>query len=338
MRNDISSGWEPGENPPSLEQAAAWLEPRDLAQLSQLMAQACALRQEHLGSQVEFCAIVNARSGRCSENCSFCAQSAHHNSSAQVYELLPADEIVARGRLAAAHGAQRFGIVTSGRDCPSGTALDEICRAVEILRSEEIILPCLSLGLLQPHQARRLKEAGAVRYHHNLEAGPDFFPRVCTTHAYEDRVETVLNARQAGLEVCVGGIVGLGETPWQRAELAWAVAGLEPESVPLNFLNPIPGTPLASVRPLSPLEALAAVAVFRLMAPRAHLRTCGGRRQVLGRLAPLMYLAGASATMTGDYLTTSGAAPNEDLADVEQLGLTLAQAPSLADSERLNQA
>ena len=309
--------------PPSLEQAAAWLNPGSLAELSQLMARACALRQEHLGEQVEFCAIVNARSGRCSEDCSFCAQSAHHNAQAEVYELLSAPEIVERGRRAAAHGARRFGIVTSGRGCPSGGALDEICRAVETLRAEEIILPCVSLGLLKPDQARRLAQAGAVRYHHNLESGPDFFPQVCTTHSYGQRVDTVLTARQAGLEVCVGGIVGLGESHWQRAQLAQEVAALKPESVPLNFLNAIPGTPLATLSPLSPLEALAAVAVFRVFLPGSHIRTCGGRRQVLGRLAPLMYLAGASSTMTGDYLTTSGSAPNEDQNDVERLGLTL---------------
>ena len=217
----------------------------------------------------------------------------------------------------------RFGIVTSGRGCPEGKDLDDICRAAERLRAEKIISPCASLGLLKPEQARRLADAGVTRFHHNLEAGPSHFPRICTTHAYEDRLATIETAKRAGLEVCVGGIVGLGESARERAELALAIAGIEPESIPLNFLNPIPGTPLAGVKPLGAMQALAAVAVFRLVNPAAHLRTCGGRHQILGRLAPLMYLAGASATMTGNYLTTAGQTPSEDIADLEALGLNL---------------
>jgi biotin synthase len=308
---------------PSIEEAAGWLEPESLVDLTQLMAAAGRVRQATLGNEVEFCAIVNARSGRCSEDCAFCAQSAHHAGGADVYPLLSADEIVARAKRAAADGVRRFSIVTSGRDCPSGRELDEICRAVERLRTEAGVLPCASLGILKPEQARRLAQAGLTRYHHNLEAGPTHFARICTTHAFEERVATNELAREAGLEICVGGIVGLGESPLERAELAQAVGALQPESVPLNFLNPIPGTPLGGVAKLSPLQALAAVAVFRLFAPQAHLRCCGGRAQVLGRLSPLMYLAGASATMTGDYLTTEGCTPAADSADLAALGLTL---------------
>lgn len=308
---------------PSLEQAAAWLEPVNLAELTQLMAAAGRVRQTSLGDGVEFCAIVNARSGRCSEDCAFCSQSAHHSGGAQVYPLLPVDEIVARGKRAAADGVRRFSIVTSGRDCPQGQDLDDICRAIERLREEAGVLPCASLGLLSPEQARRLADAGLKRYHHNLEAGPTHFARICTTHAFEDRVATNQMAREAGMEICVGGIVGLGESPLERAELAQACASLEPESVPLNFLNPINGTPLGGVAKLSPMQALATVAVFRLFAPKAHLRCCGGRAQVLGRLAPLMYMAGASATMTGDYLTTEGCTPHEDAADLADMGLIL---------------
>ena len=311
----------PLAQPLSLEEAAAWIEPRDLEELSRLMARVAPLRAAHEAHSVEFCAIVNARSGRCSEDCAFCAQSAHYPGKAEVYPLLSAEEMVRRGRAAAQAGAHRFGIVTSGRGCPTDAALDEICRAVEELTERHIIAPCGSLGLLAPEQARRLADAGLVRYHHNLEAGPSMFPRICTTHAYEDRVATVRAAQEAGLEVCVGGIVGLGETPAQRVELAMAIAELRPESIPLNFLNPIPGTPLAQAKPLSPLQALGAVAVFKLFNPLATVRTCGGRQQVLGNLAPLMYLAGAGATMVGDYLTTEGRQPSQDLADARALGL-----------------
>jgi biotin synthase len=310
-------------NSPSLEQAAAWLDPGSLAELTQLMAAAGRVRQATLGDEVEFCAIVNARSGRCSEDCAFCSQSAHHSGGAQVYDLLGVEDIVARGKRAAADGVRRFSIVTSGRDCPNGHELDDICRAIERLRKDAGVLPCASLGLLTPDQAKQLADAGLKRYHHNLEAGPTHFARICTTHVFEDRVATNKLAREAGMEICVGGIVGLGESPLERAELALAVAELQPESVPLNFLNPISGTPLSHVEKLSPSQALAAVAAFRLFTPNAHLRCCGGRAQVLGRLAPLMYLAGASATMTGDYLTTEGCTPQEDAADVSDLGLTL---------------
>jgi biotin synthase len=309
----------------------SWLSPQGLGDLSKVMVAANQYRLEAHGDSVEFCAIVNARSGRCSEDCSFCAQSAHHQTQAEVYSLLDAEEIVSRAKAAAAAGALRFGIVTSGRACPEGPELDSICRAVERLRADNVILPCASLGLLKPEQAQRLAAAGLVRYHHNLETGPSFFPQVCTTHAYSDRVDTVLCARQAGLEVCVGGIVGLGETPEQRLEFFEALAELKPESVPLNFLNPIPGTRLENVAPLSALEALAAIAVCRLLLPRAHIRTCGGRQQVLGRLAPLMYLAGASATMIGNYLTTEGRQASEDLADLKALGL---EAATLAAEEK----
>ncbi|MFZ5585774.1 MAG: biotin synthase BioB [Thermodesulfobacteriota bacterium] len=304
-----------------LDLAARLLQPADLAELGELMAQANRARQAAHGGAVEFCAIVNARSGRCSEDCAFCAQSARHHTTAEVYPLMTADEIVARARMAATAGAVRFGIVTSGKGCPAGRSLDEICRAIERIRGEGLISPCASLGLLAPDQARRLAAAGLARYHHNLEAGPSHFPRICTSHAFADRAATVRAAQAAGLEVCVGGIVGLGESPRERAELALAAAELNPQSVPINFLNPIPGTPLGHLQPLTPLEALAAVAVFRLMLPKARIRTCGGRQQVLGNLAPLMYLAGADATMIGNYLTTEGRQPADDFSDLAALGL-----------------
>ncbi len=312
---------------PEAAQAAAWLQPRDLNELGPLLAAANRLRGAHEGPTVEFCAIVNARSGLCSENCSFCAQSAHYQGQAEVYPLMSAEEMVRRGRAAAQAGAQRFGIVTSGRDCPKGEALDEICRAVEVLTKEKVIAPCASLGLLDPPRAQRLANAGLVRYHHNLEAGPSFFPSICSTHSFQARVDTVRAAQEAGLEVCVGGIVGLGETPAQRVELAQAVAELSPQSVPLNFLTPIPGTPMAGRSPLRPLEALAAVAVFKLFNPQAVVRTCGGRQQTLGNLAPLMYLAGAGGTMIGNYLTTEGRQPAEDFNDIAALGLRPAAKP-----------
>lgn len=310
-----------GRTKPNPKQAAAWLEPESLAELGCLMAAAAELRQRHQSNKVELCAITNARSGLCSEDCAFCAQSAHHKTTASSYPLLKASEMQAQARLAAADGVQRFGIVTSGRSCPTGTDLDEIRRAIEAIRADGRIAPCASLGLLSPTQARCLADAGLSRYHHNLEAGPSYFPKICTSHSYKQRVETVYIAREAGLEICCGGIVGMGETPLQRAELAAAVAGLEPESIPLNFLSPIAGTPLERVKPITALQALASIAVFKMFAPTANIRTCGGRTRILGDLSPLQYLAGAGATMTGDYLTTSGARTADDIAVIEALNL-----------------
>ncbi|WP_449247054.1 biotin synthase BioB [Desulfarculus baarsii] len=307
--------------PPTPAEAAAWLEPDDLGQLGRLLAAAGAARQRWQADAVELCAIVNARSGRCSEDCAFCAQSAHHHTDAQVYPLLSATEIAQRAERAADCGALRFGLVTSGKGCPSGRDLDEICRALELIVKRGRILPCASLGLLNAAQARRLVEAGLRRYHHNLESGPSYFPSICASHAFEERVETVRVAQQAGLEVCCGGIVGMGETPAQRAELAFAVAELAPQSVPVNFLSPIAGTRLAHLRPMGAIQALAALAVFKLIMPQAQIRACGGRAQILGDLAPLMFLAGASAAMTGNYLTTQGPQSQRDLAVIAALGL-----------------
>lgn len=312
---------------PSADQATAWLRPADHAELSALLAAASLVRQVTYGDRVELCAIVNARSGRCSENCAFCAQSAHHAAAIESFALLAPDAILVQGRAAAASGIHRFSIVTSGKGFTGEQELDQVCRAVELLRRETELLPCVSLGLLTPVQARRLSSAGAERYHHNIEAGPHFFPEICTTHTFDDRVETIHIARDAGLELCVGGIIGLGETLAQRLDLAVAIADLQPDSVPLNFLNPIAGTPLAAQPRLSVTDALAATAVFKLHLPMAVLRTCGGREQVFGRLAGLMYLAGASATMTGNYLTTEGGCATVDTADVETLGLELGLIP-----------
>jgi len=297
------------------------LSPSKLTDLTGLFHLATMKRHSLFGDGIEFCAIVNARSGRCSEDCAYCAQSARYPTHVKAYPMMEAETIVSLARKAADDGAVRFGIVTSGRGCPTGTELDTICRAVERMRRENIINPCASLGLLTDRQARRLVDAGLIRYHHNLEASESFFPSICTTHTFEERMQTVLTARQAGLEVCVGGIVGMGESPRERLELAETLARLSPESVPLNFLTPIPGTPLANKRPITALEALGAVGVFSLLIPGARLRTCGGRHQVLGRLSPFMYLAGASATMIGNYLTTSGPSPAEELEDISSLGL-----------------
>ena len=304
--------------------AAVLLGPLDQAQRLELISLAASLTLARFGGRVEFCAIINARSGLCSEDCAFCAQSPGHDSQVQTYPLLDKDQVVAAARQAREAGAARFSIVTSGKAAKTKD-LDSIYPMIEAI-ADLGLSPCVSLGCLDQPDLARLAAAGLVRYHHNLEAAESYYPRVCTTHAYTERVATLKAARSAGLELCSGGIFGLGENSAQRWELIASLAEIEVDSVAVNFLSPIPGTPLADQPRLDPWEALAILAVIRLALPAVEIRTCGGRQATLGPLAPLQYLAGANATMTGDYLTTAGPSPETDAAEIRFIGLSLAQA------------
>ncbi|SFG95707.1 biotin synthase [Desulfotomaculum arcticum] len=263
-------------------------------------------------NKVELCSIINARSGRCSEDCAFCAQSVHYNTNVAYYPMLSPEEILRSAVKVEQAGVRRFSMVTSGRGI-AGRDLEKILETIALLRRETNLTLCASLGIINEKQASMLAEAGLSTYHHNLEAAPGYFDQICTTHTYQERVQTILNAKTAGLRVCAGGILGLGESPVHQVELAFELQKLQIDSVPLNFLNPIPGTPLQSQRAISPLEILRAIAVFRLVIPRAILRLCGGRKEGLRRLQPLAFLAGANGLMVGDYLTTGGEVLQEDL-------------------------
>ncbi|MGB9886648.1 MAG: biotin synthase BioB [Moorellales bacterium] len=288
-----------------------------------LLAAAHRVRLAFKGHTVSLCAIVNAKSGRCGEDCAFCAQSSHYRTQAAAYPLLSAEEIVARAREAAAQGARAFGIVTSGSRIRREEEWAEILQAVRTIAAEGLLEPHASLGMLTEEQAQELKAAGLTTYHHNLETAPSFFPHICTTHPLEEDLATVRAAKAAGLTVCCGGILGLGETPAQRVELALTLRELDVDSVPLNFLNPIPGTPLENRPLLAPWEALKAIAVFRLLLPDKDIRLCGGKEKTLRQLLPLGLLAGANGLMTGNYLTTTGREPALDRELVTDLGLTL---------------
>jgi biotin synthase len=279
------------------------------------------VRHRHKGKTVDLCAIINAKSGRCSEDCTFCAQSSHYPARTRTYPLLSESELLEAAGRAGSLGAARFSLVTSGRSLLNPKELDRICRVVSRLAEKEKISPCASLGLLTPELAGSLKKAGLVRYHHNLETGPRHYPSICTTHSFSDRLTTLHIAREAGFSLCSGGIFGLGESPNDRVEMAFILKKMRVDSVPLNFLNPIPGTPLASQPPLSPLEILKSIALFRLILPKADLRTCGGREKGLRTLQPLMYLAGCNGTMVGNYLTTEGRSPAVDIQEIRDLGL-----------------
>jgi biotin synthase len=278
------------------------------------------LRDHYHGRGVKLCAIVNAKSGRCPEDCAFCAQSAHHQTEIGGYSLMHPDEILLKAQEAKAMGARRFAIVTSGTAL-STEELDDAVRAIRLIKDEAGLIPCASLGMLTKEAALRLKEAGLNRYHHNLETACSFFPQICNTHAYEEDLDTLRQAKEAGLQVCSGGIFGLGESPEQRLELAYTLKEQLVDSVALNFLVPIAGTPLEKAAPLTPREHLRFVALFRFILPDTDIRICGGREYGLRDLHPLVFWAGASGIMIGNYLTTKGRDHQADMQMIQDLGL-----------------
>lgn len=283
------------------------------AELTAILAGAHRLREQCFANRIELCSIINAKSGRCAENCAFCSQSAHHATNAPVYPLKSLEEILAGAHKAAAEGSHCYGIVTSGTRPQAGEEMQRILTALRQIRDTTRIEPSASLGILDTETARSLAEAGCVTYHHNLETARSYFPRICTTHDYEDDVQTVRLAKQAGMKVCCGGIFGLGESLEQRAELAFTIRDLDVDSVPLNFLNPIAGTPLEQMRDLQPLDCLRIIALFRYLLPTKRISVCGGREPNLRDFQSWIFMAGASGTMVGNYLTTSGRDRDSDL-------------------------
>lgn len=286
-----------------------------------LFAEAARIREHFLGNVVHLCSIINAKSGRCAENCAFCAQSAHHDTGVEEYPLVDEDEIVRCAALAEQNGAGCYGIVTSGTGIKSADELDRVCRAVSRIKSETGVSPSCSLGILDRETALKLKEAGMDTYHHNLETARSYFPQICTTHDYEDDVATIRAAKSVGLRVCCGGIFGLGETFAQRIEMALTLRELAVDSIPLNFLNPVAGTRLQNADNLTPLECLTIIAVYRFLLPGTRLSVCGGREKNLHELQSWMFLAGADGTMTGNYLTTPGRPPELDRQMLKDLDL-----------------
>ncbi|MCU0822646.1 MAG: biotin synthase BioB [Spirochaetes bacterium] len=286
-----------------------------------LISYANIIRDYTKGSTIETCAIVNARSGRCPEDCQFCSQSVHYTAKIEKYPLLENEKIVERAGHAASIGAGAFGIVTSGRGVKNDSDLQKICEAVRAISGTVKIKECASLGVLTRETAVMLKKAGLKRYHHNLETAESFFTEICTTHPYKDRITTLKIAKEAGLEVCCGGIFGIGESPLQRIEFAYTLKNLEIDSIPMNFLNPIPGTPLEDQPPIHPMEILKLIAIYRFINPKTDIRICGGRGKNLRNTQALMYAAGANAVMIGDYLTVPGSNPDDDLQLIRDLML-----------------
>jgi biotin synthase len=304
---------------------AEWEEIYDLdwAEFWPWLGEASRLREAHFGRRVSFCVIINAKSGLCSEDCAFCSQAAASKAEIAKYPLLPKEKLVEAAQAAQAQGAARFSLVTSGKGVASPREKSEILAAVAAIRETAPLKVCASLGIADRPFLEELQAAGLYRFHHNLETAASFYPRICSTHAYRDRVATIEAAKEAGLSVCVGGIFGLGESVAQRQEMAQAIRELEVDAIPLNFLHPLPGTRLADRPLLTPLEALKIIIAFRLIFPDKTIIMCGGRQPTLRSLAPLVFAAGANALMTGDYLTTKGRLPEDDRQMLLDLGLEL---------------
>jgi biotin synthase len=285
-----------------------------------LMAGADRIRKTFRGNDIEVCAISNVRSGNCSENCSFCSQSGHHKTNAPVYNYISSEQLSEQAQRARQWGASDFGVVSKGWGVRSDKERQQLQEYFHTLNETSDIGRCASLGVLDQSTAQELKTMGMENYHHNLECAPSFFDQVCSTHSYQENIDTINAARNAGLRVCSGGILGMGETLDQRIELADTLRQLNVESVPLNFLNPQPGTPMGQVQPMQPMDILQSIAVFRYMLPRAEIRIAGGR-QFLGDMQAMIFMAGASGVMIGDYLTTKGRSVEDDLNMLQTLNL-----------------
>ena len=305
----------------SFEDAEKIVSLQEQTDIIMLMAHSNIIRQHFNDSGINLCAIINARSGRCSEDCRFCVQSSHYKTDVETYPLIKNNDILEAAKVATASGVDRFSIVTSGRTITSDKHLERICSAVKQVSETVNILPCASLGILNESQLGKLKLSGLKRYHHNLECAESFFPNVCTTHSFSDRVKTIQLAQKQDFEICSGGILGLGETPRQRIELAFTLKQLGVDSVALNFLHPMPGTPFENQPMLSPFEILKTIAMFRFVMPNREIRICGGRQVCLKTLQPFIYTAGANGIMVGNYLTTEGRNIHTDIEEIQSMQL-----------------
>lgn len=308
------------DEPLSNADALAVLQAPDHDLLSLLHA-AFTVRSTYFGRTVRLQMLQNAKSGACQEDCHYCSQSAVSTAPIDRYNLLPQQQMIEGARRAAASKAQRYCIVISGRS-PLDREIDEIAGAVRAIKQEVPIQICCSLGLMNEPQAQRLKAAGVDRVNHNLNTSEAFHPSICTTHTFQDRLATIRNARAAGLEICSGGIVGMGERDDDLVDLAMALRDVKPDSIPLNMLNPVAGTPLEQADHLTPQRCLKVLCLFRFLHPRTELRIAGGREHNLRSLQPLALYPADSLFVNG-YLTTPGAPAPEVWGMIRDLGFTI---------------
>lgn len=286
-----------------------------------LLAISESVRRHFKGDQIRLCSIINAKSGHCSEDCAFCSQSSRSKASIEKHPLMQEEEIVTAARNAKQRGAREFSIVTSGLSMRSRKDLDRVGNAIERIKTEVGLETCVSLGTLSAENIAFLLSRGLRSVHHNLETARRFFPSICTTHDYEEDVRAVREAKSAGAWVCCGGIFGIGETDEDRVDLAMTLRELNVDSIPVNFLNPVEGTPLNGKCDLTPIACIKTIVMLRLCHPSREIIVCGGREVNLRDLQGLIFAAGATGMMIGDYLTTSGRPAEDDLRMVEDLGL-----------------
>ncbi len=289
------------------------------APLMELQKAADEIRETMCGNGFDICTIINGKCGRCSEDCKYCAQSAHYETACtETYPLLSTKEILEGARNNAQRGVLRYSIVTSGKRL-SEAEVDQVCESIREIKKKVKIEVCVSFGLLDEAQFRKIKEAGASRVHCNLESSARYFPKVCTTHTYEEKIETLKAAKRAGLSVCSGGILGLGETMEDRIDMVLTARELGVKSIPVNLLNPIPGTPYEERKPLTNEEACRCVALFRFLIPDGAIRLAGGRG-LMGDKGEGCFQSGANAAISGDMLTTAGITVETDLELIKKLG------------------
>jgi biotin synthase len=278
------------------------------------------IRDKYKKNNVFACSIINAKSGRCSEDCAFCAQSAHHKTGIKTYPLSDKEKIISHSIHMEKAGATKYSMVTSGHSLSSGE-IDSIGHAAEEINKKTDLSVCSSLGQLTEPLAIKLKEKGVTTYHHNLETARSYFDQICTTHEYDEDIQTVKMAKSAGLKICSGGILGIGETWAQRVELAFTLKELNVDSIPINFLNPIPGTRMENRSLLPPMEALKCIAIFRFINPDKDITICGGREKTFGDFQSWIFMAGANGLMIGNYLTTKGRSAAMDIDMIRKMGL-----------------
>ncbi len=281
------------------------------------------IRLRHFGHSVKACSIVSAKQGLCTEDCSFCSQSTRHQTGIEEFPLIGSPQILNAASRAEQDGSSSLGMVTSGHSIRNPQDLDRIGKAVEHLAKNTHIQPHGSFGMLTKESAETLVRCGLKRINHNLETSEAFFPKVCSTHSYQERINTIRVAKAAGLEICSGAIFGIGEGVEDRLEVAFALKMLDVDVVPLNFLHPIAGTPLESSVPLTPMESLKIISVFRFVLPNKEIKIAGGREKNLRDLQSWMFYAGANSMMIGNYLTTKGRKVDDDLQMIKDLALEL---------------
>jgi biotin synthase len=319
----------------SREEALRLGEIEDRSEIESLVDRAWRVRLERFGDSTDMCSLVNAKSGGCAEDCGFCSQSRFAEADTPMHAMMSPEQILEHARAAEAAGAHRFCMVTQGQGL-SKRDFETILEAARLLARHTNLKRCASIGHMSVTRARSLSEAGIQRVHHNVETAESYYPEVSTTVRYEGRARTIEAVREAGLETCVGGILNLGETREQRVEMAFQLARVDPTSVPINLLNPRPGTKFGDRELMDPLEAVKWVAIFRLILPDALFRLCGGRNENLGsgEIQQLAVRAGLNGVMMGNFLTTLGSEPEQDRAMFEGLGLNVARQPDNGTNPR----